>query len=221
MTALTFTETLSREMTSWGGTSMTTVRRSTLTICCAAGKTRKMPGPLTAVKRPKVKITPRSYSFNTLKALNSINAAMTTTTIMPMPMSISLSRCWFRRLHYKLQAVPLHHPHGIADAQRCATFRIPYLAVYTHLALTLFIEVLDHAADGAEQLFRAADDGPAPGAHGQCQGADHQQRRGGAETSDETQGHAEPGHVVVHQDQGPEYERQDAADAEGTVGMHE
>ncbi len=47
-TAFTLTETLSRVITSWGGTSRTTVRRSTLTICWMIGMRKKSPGPFTA-----------------------------------------------------------------------------------------------------------------------------------------------------------------------------
>ncbi|MNL53472.1 hypothetical protein D3C87_1767220 [compost metagenome] len=62
MTAFTLTETLSREMTSWLGTSKTLMRWSTRTICWITGTIRIRPGPLTPVKRPSVKMTPRSYS---------------------------------------------------------------------------------------------------------------------------------------------------------------
>src|SRR6266567_9469019 len=41
MTAFTLTDTLSREITSWGGTSSTTTRRSMRTICCTIGTSRK------------------------------------------------------------------------------------------------------------------------------------------------------------------------------------
>ena len=64
-TALTFTETLSREITSCLGTCSTTVRSSSLRICWITGSTSRTPGPLTPVKRPSVNITPRSYSFST------------------------------------------------------------------------------------------------------------------------------------------------------------
>ena len=61
-TASTFIETLSREITSWVGTSITCVRRSTRTICCRNGASSTRPGPLTWLKRPSVKTTARSYS---------------------------------------------------------------------------------------------------------------------------------------------------------------
>ena len=52
-TAFTLTDTLSRVITSCGGTSMTTVRRSMRTICCTTGMSRKKPGPLTFQNRPE------------------------------------------------------------------------------------------------------------------------------------------------------------------------
>src|SRR5579872_932663 len=61
-TASTLTETLSREIRSWLGTSMTTVRKSTRTICWKNGTSRIKPGPLTLEKRPSVNMTARSYS---------------------------------------------------------------------------------------------------------------------------------------------------------------
>src|ERR671910_371461 len=61
-TALTFTETLSREITSWLGTSITTIRRSTRCICCTSGTRMISPGPRTPEKRPSVNTTPRPYS---------------------------------------------------------------------------------------------------------------------------------------------------------------
>jgi hypothetical protein len=79
MTALTLTETLSREMTSWLGTSRTSVRRSTRTIFWTKGIRTMRPGPLTPVKRPSVKITPRWYSRRILIA--TARNTMTRTTI--------------------------------------------------------------------------------------------------------------------------------------------
>src|SRR5215204_5421388 len=70
MTAFTRAGTLSRVMTSWGGTSMVTVLRSILTILSTSGKSRKSPGPLGPPwTRPSRKMTPRSYSLTTLIAL--------------------------------------------------------------------------------------------------------------------------------------------------------
>jgi hypothetical protein len=67
---LTFTETLSRVITSWGGTSIVMVRRLTFTILSMNGISSTSPGPepsppglkMAAVRRPKRKMTARSYS---------------------------------------------------------------------------------------------------------------------------------------------------------------
>ena len=61
-TALTLTETLSREITSWLGTSSTTVRRSTRTICWMHRDQQHQARPLDRQKRPSWNTTPRSYS---------------------------------------------------------------------------------------------------------------------------------------------------------------
>ena len=61
-TALTLTDTLSRVITSCAGTSITTVRRSTRTICWMPGIRMTKPGPLTFQKRPSWNTTPRWYS---------------------------------------------------------------------------------------------------------------------------------------------------------------
>ena len=49
ITALTLIDTLSRVMTSWGATSMATVRRLTFTILSTKGISRMTPGPLALV----------------------------------------------------------------------------------------------------------------------------------------------------------------------------
>jgi hypothetical protein len=70
MTAFTLIETLSRVMTSWGGTSMATVRKLTFTILSMMGTRSTSPGPcpvppglkMDRADRPRRKITARSYS---------------------------------------------------------------------------------------------------------------------------------------------------------------
>src|SRR5215207_2912003 len=58
-------------MTSWGGTSMVTVLRSTLTILSTIGRRMNSPGPFGPPwTRPSLKMTPRSYSFTILMALS-------------------------------------------------------------------------------------------------------------------------------------------------------
>src|SRR5215204_5715081 len=90
MTALTRAGTLSRVMTSWGGTSMVTVLRSILIILSTIGRRMKSPGPLGPPwTRPRRKITPRSYSLTTLMALSTTEttiSARITTTIAATPM---------------------------------------------------------------------------------------------------------------------------------------
>src|SRR5215204_1159726 len=89
MTALTRAGTLSRVMTSCGGTSMVTVLRSILTILSTIGRRMKSPGPFgPPCTLPSLKMTPRSYSLTTLMALSmteTTNIATTTTTIAPIP----------------------------------------------------------------------------------------------------------------------------------------
>src|SRR5947209_11291172 len=64
-TAVTLTVTLSRVITSCGGTVRVTIRKSTLIIRVTIGGTEKTPGPLAPCKRPRMKITPRSYCYTT------------------------------------------------------------------------------------------------------------------------------------------------------------
>src|SRR5215211_6191950 len=85
MTAVTRAGTLSRVMTSWGGTSRVTVLKSILTILSISGRRMKSPGPLGPPwTRPRRKITPRSYSLTTLMALNKTDATTTMATTRAM-----------------------------------------------------------------------------------------------------------------------------------------
>src|SRR5207248_9468345 len=75
--------TLSREITSCGGTVNVTTRRSTLVIRVTNGGTKNIPGPLAPVNFPSTKITPRSYCCTTRIAENtSISRIITTNTMM-------------------------------------------------------------------------------------------------------------------------------------------
>src|SRR5215213_7629066 len=94
MTALTRAGTLSRVITSCGGTSMVTVLRSILTILSTKGSSRKSPGPLGPPwTRPSLKITPRSYSFTTFTALYKNEATTTTTTTSAMNPKLTPTAC--------------------------------------------------------------------------------------------------------------------------------
>ena len=67
ITALTLSVTLSRVMMSCGGTSIASWRSEMRTIRSTGANTRMMPGPFSCPsKRPRRKITPRSYSARIL-----------------------------------------------------------------------------------------------------------------------------------------------------------
>src|SRR5215210_7217856 len=76
-------------MISWGGTSIVTVLRSTLTILSTTGRRMKSPGPLgPPCTLPILKITPRSYSLTILMALSmteTTTIATITTTMAAKP----------------------------------------------------------------------------------------------------------------------------------------
>src|SRR6266705_157976 len=72
--------TLSREITSCGGTVRVTIRRSTLIMRVTKGGTQNRPGPFAPVKRPRMKITPRSYCCTTRKPESAIRARIMTIT---------------------------------------------------------------------------------------------------------------------------------------------
>src|SRR5918997_120861 len=94
MTALTRAGTLSRVMTSWGGTSMVTVLRSILTILSTRGRRMKSPGPLgPPCTLPSLKITPRSYSLTTLMALSTTEAMNRALTPAMIAASHILTAC--------------------------------------------------------------------------------------------------------------------------------
>src|SRR6266516_5386525 len=78
MTAVTLIVTLSRVITSCGGTVSVTIRRSTLIIREMSGGTRKRTGPFAPVKRPSTKITPRSYCCTTRIAESARNTNKST-----------------------------------------------------------------------------------------------------------------------------------------------
>src|SRR5215212_9577055 len=96
MTAVTRAGTLSRVMTSWGGTSMVTVLRSTLTILSTIGIRIKSPGPFGPPwMRPSLKMTPLSYSLTILIALiltEMTNIATITRAIAAKPIPTACNK---------------------------------------------------------------------------------------------------------------------------------
>src|SRR5512143_33747 len=124
-TALTFTDTLSCEITSWLGTSNTTVRRSTRTICWMPGMMSTSPGPFTFQKRPSMNTTPRSYS----RRMRRLDASSTTTrNRMVIPLNSNMI-VLLVRFHIEDQVVPGAHPHRVAALQGHAAAHPPLLAV--------------------------------------------------------------------------------------------
>ncbi|MDR9339550.1 hypothetical protein FEO97_05455 [Burkholderia multivorans] len=83
-TAFTFTDTLSRVITSCAGTSNTTVRRSIRTTCWTIGMISTSPGPLTFQNRPSMNTTPRSYSRK-MRIDDAISTATNTIKTLPKP----------------------------------------------------------------------------------------------------------------------------------------
>src|SRR5947209_4314961 len=78
-TAFTFSVTLSRVMMSCGGTSNASCRSEMRTIRSIGANTRKMPGPLASLsRRPRRKMTPRSYSGRILIELSRYKPKITT-----------------------------------------------------------------------------------------------------------------------------------------------
>ena len=80
MTAETFRLTLSCVITSCGGTSRVTVRRSTFTIRSTPGTIQLSPARFTSAKRPSRKMTPDSYSWMTRRPEMIQNRTGTTKT---------------------------------------------------------------------------------------------------------------------------------------------
>src|SRR5947208_8068340 len=91
-TALTLTVTLSRVMASWAGTSRVTMRRSTLRIRSTPGMRKNSPGPRAPTRRPRRKMTPRSYSCTILiveLSRTSASTTMATRTIMMVGITLA------------------------------------------------------------------------------------------------------------------------------------
>src|SRR5216683_6898206 len=175
MTALTLTETLSREITSWLGTSSTTMRRSTRTICWTNGTSSTRPGPLVPVYRPSVKTTARSYSRRILIAeATMIKTKTTTMAAMPMVMSMSfppgLHIGQLHRLHGENEILAADDPDARSRLQRAGRACVPDLAQDPDSAVVAL--PFHGLALGADHRFAAGDDTLAPGAQ---QHAEHQQ----------------------------------------------
>src|SRR6266852_4494306 len=207
ITALTLTDTLSRVITSWGGTSMVMVRRLTFTILSMNGISSTRPGPepsppglmMALARRPKRKITPRSYSrrMRTDEARTNITMTMTGTMakISPKPsMSCLLGMLCPPRSsdHLQREAVHAQDLDALARGHRAVLrHRPPQFAVHQDLPLRIerppdHTGLADHAR-GARGLRPV--EGPEPRRHGE----DHQARGGADGRDDDEPGDAEPG----------------------------
>src|SRR3972149_1719691 len=121
MTASTFTVTLSRVMISWLGTSRVNTRRSIFTIRSTMGKMMNRPGPLAPCRRPRRKMTPRSYSWTIFTAKGkrgkrrmyptTVRILATTLLSTPSPLAIADS---FLLAHYELKAMHAGDHHSLA-----------------------------------------------------------------------------------------------------------
>src|SRR5258706_1679284 len=164
-TALTFTETLSCEITSCGGTSSTRVRRSTRTICWTNGMSRIRPGPFTPVKRPRVKTTPRSYSRKILTALKRMMRARAIAgrrkTRVSAIVIFSLGFVGGRRPNRQSESLYPDDAHMAAGRQWARGDRIPIFSMDKNLAARPRPS-FDFPL-GTQHLFPASNDGTAMG----------------------------------------------------------
>src|SRR5574340_1497745 len=165
-TALTLTETLSREITSWLGTSNTTVRRSTRTICWMPGMMITSPGPFTFQKRPSMNTTPRSYSRR--MRMLATSSAMTRNTMVIPPNSNMV--ILLVRFHVEDQVVAGAHAHAAAALERHVAADPPPLAVDVRPALVFHVR--QNFAGGADQVLGAGHHRPC--ARLDCHGGDEE-----------------------------------------------
>ena len=219
-TALTLTETLSRVITSCGGTSMTTVRRSMRTICCTAGMSRKKPGPLTFQKRPSMNTTARSYSRRTRNDITASSTTMTQTFRIPVrwPSSGSLDR---RRRVARTSVRPLRpvtrtlcpRLSGTGLSTRhCSPWTRAQPSASTSSSVTPMLPISSSSpvTIGRRRAFTAT-----PSTR-------NRKRRGGDdERADQGRRYAEAGHVGVDQHHRADRERDDASDSERAIGGEE
>src|SRR5581483_11155797 len=119
MTAVTLMVTLSRVITSCGGTVSVTMRKSILSMREMKGGTRKRPGPFAPIKRPSTKITPRSYGCTTRIAESGSQISSTTLR----PRSITTKRFMSRaslklskhQVHEEREKQYRHHPASVLE----------------------------------------------------------------------------------------------------------
>src|SRR6266571_2501148 len=228
-TAFTFTETLSRVITSCGGTSCTTVRSDTRTMRSIGKNTRAIPGPFAASSsRPRRNTTALSYSFRILMLEISQIATKTITNSIPAPapdgpMIEPPSR------HAAASGYLLHFEHQVLHARDANPGSlpdgpgrpgVPVLAVHEHLALRLQIgqgrPPLPQEPDGAGGRL-------VPPCLDHERGQDrHDQPRRPRDGHDRPARHTEVRRprLALEQHQGAEDQADHASDRQGTVTRH-
>src|SRR6185437_6561624 len=229
-TAFTFTETLSREITSWLGTSSTTVRSSTRTICWMPGIRTTRPGPLTFQKRPSWNTTPRWYSRST----RSDDVASSTSRKMTINGPISAIYAPSRLVSRSSDDCSLHvgvgcnerHERFHADDANLLPAREPRRGAYLpRLAANVrparFACIFQHFAVRAYQRADAADDRRPARAHGHADDRDDEGGGHEREQRDQRARNAETGNVGIDQHQRADHEGGHPAEAERAVRRHE
>src|SRR5512139_1042229 len=207
-TALTLTETLSCEITSWLGTSNTTVRRSTRTICWIPGMMITSPGPFTFQKRPSMNTTPRSYSRR-MRRLEASSATMTNAMVNPLNSNMVILLVWLDIEH---EIVAGAHPHPAAALQRRAAAHPPLLAVDVGPALVF--HVFQDFAGCADHFLGAGHHRPPARAQRQAGDEEAEQRARHRHRDDQRPRQAVAGQVGVDQHHRADHEGGDAAQAE-------
>src|SRR5579885_525033 len=158
--------TLSRVITSCGGTSSVTVRRSIRTERSRTGMTKITPGPRNGVSRPRRKTTARSYSFRILSPLSRM--ATPITMIIPnagpmhSPPRASLCGALFVGAYFDFQPAHRHYARPRSDLEPLAAHCAPVLAMDEDAAGRARRDCLAHLADFSDQALAAGGGSPPP-----------------------------------------------------------
>src|ERR1043165_175000 len=160
-TAFTFSVTLSRVMMSCGGTSNASCRSDTRTIRSIGAKTRKSPGPFASgSRRPRRKITPRSYSGRILIEASRYRPKMMAKIRIPGIFRRTSAAILLCGLDNQMQPLDAGHAHARAFVDGLLGHGVPDLAV--HEDLPLGAERRPGHADLADHPFLPGDDAVPP-----------------------------------------------------------
>src|SRR5574341_377162 len=224
MTAFTLTETLSRVITSCGGTCSAVTRMSMMIIRSMIGTIHLSPAFRTPAKRPSRPTTPCSYSLTIRKPERKKSRTSAAAMINPKGGMASLSFRGWLRLNRCDESLEGRHPHGGAGGDAGRAAGLPVLAVDEGLPRAR-PDLAQRAAAGAEEpggsyLERPRPHGgDAPGDEAQHEGErdrdrpdDPRRQREGARI--------EPvlGRGPVHEEEHPEHHARGASHAGEPVG---